>query len=189
MLWKERALKWSIQAAIIATGIVFVLVTLMLLPSITEGPDALHILKRAQCKITKVEYLENLCLRDTSQEFSNLKYIDNWNDCKIVKYHINTDLILNNETINCTWKYPESFNSENDAFIGTSARYYKDLEYSCVADTLSGICYPNKHELLIFLCSTIGLLLVFIGTIVAHFKLKRWIKKNKEDFDKISREV
>lgn len=173
----------------ISTGIVLLLVTLMLLPSILEGPDNVHILERTSCRIDQINYDDNLCLRDTSQDFSNLVYRDEWEICKVVRFNISTDLVLNGVQMNCSWIFPISFQTEKDAYVGISRDYSEGFEYNCVIDTVNRICYPDKREMLVFGMVVSGLFLLFIGSIVGHCYVRKWLIRKREETDKLAHQV
>lgn len=190
MIWQERVIKWATISGVIGAGITFVLVTMMLLPSILNGPDNVHILVRSKCHVNEIRYLDNLCSRDTSQDFSNLIYREDWEVCKVVEVVASSDLVLNNDAIkNCTWKFPGNFQSEKDAFVAISGDYYEGVDYDCVVDTVNKICYPDKMERLIFGLSVGGLVLVFFASIGGYFYGKRWVRLKKEAMEKLERGV
>ena len=188
MIWKERVVHWGSISAIVATGITLVLVTILLLPSILDGPDSSFILSRANCKINNVTYITNYCERDTSQDFSNLVYREFWETCKLVEFSVETDLVINNNLLNCTWKYPLRFRTEDDAFLAIlSDNYGVGLEYKCVADTYNHICYPDKRETLIFGLSVGGMFLLLILSISTYYYGKKWIRRKKQEMEQLSR--
>jgi len=175
--------------AMIASGITLFLVTLMLLPSILEGPDSVHILERSQCRIDQVIYEDNLCLRDTSEDFSNLIYREDWEVCKVVKFNISSELVLNGEQMNCSWIYPQSFHTEKDAFVAISKDFSEGMEYDCVVDTVNRICYHDKREMLVFGLVVTMLFFIFVGTIFGHCYVRRWLVRKREEMDKLAHRV
>jgi hypothetical protein len=162
---------------------------LLLLPSILDGPDNVHILERSRCRIDQVSYQDNWCPRDTSQDFSNLVYRKDWEICKLVRFNISSELVINGEPFNCTWLYPQSFATEKDAFVAVSSSYTEGLEYDCVVDTVNHICYADKLEMVVFGCVVAALFLLFVGTIVGHCYVKRWLKRKQEENDKLAHRV
>lgn len=192
MLGTERILKLASMVIMIALGLIWAIVIVLLLPSILQGPNNLHSLIRAQCQIYHVEYVDNLCMRDTTQDFSNLVYRDNWEICKVATFNITATLSQFNETvglnrglnlINCTWTYPEFFANEKDALFAIAGKYRQNTGYDCVIDIANRICYPDKKEIWIFGFVVGGVGLLFIISIVAYILIKRWIRINKEKMD------
>ena len=188
MLGTERIINLASMVIMIASGLIWAIVIVLLLPSILQGPDNLHSLIRAQCRINNVQYSDNLCKRDTTQDFSNLIYRDDWEICKVAIFNISASLPQFNETsglnsVNCTWTYPEFFANEKDALFAIAGRYRQNVGYDCVIDIANRICYPDKKEVWIFGFVIGGIGLLFIVSIVAFILIKRWIRINKEKMD------
>jgi hypothetical protein len=146
MLGKERVIKWTTITLMISLGIIWILVIVLLLPAILEGPDRLHSLLRAECKINNIRYLDNLCKRDTSEDFSNLIYKDDWEICKVVQFDVVAVPVQSAENehvsnVNCTWTYPDFFETEKDALFAVSGEYRLKMNYNCVVDIVNQICY------------------------------------------------
>lgn len=181
MIWKQKASQWVVIIAITLLSITFILSFLILLPSIMNGPDNLHILERNQCSIDKVNYLDNWCLRDTNSDFTALQYREDWEKCLVIEYNITTS---SNQT--CTWKYPQKFNNQKEAFIETSREFFPGQSYDCIIDSIENICYPDKKELLIFIISLSIQAFLLIIAIIIYCYIRKWTSRKK---DKISRNL
>lgn len=179
MLIHPKVIRWTFISAGMAGMITLILVMLMLIPALVDGPDGSHVLKRSKCQLTKIVYQDNYCLRDNSQDFSDLNYLEDWSVCKIAFFQIKTSL----DTRNCTWIYPQSFEGETEAFVAISEHYREGQEYDCVVDTVKQICYPDKREVLVFSLSVGGLILVNLGILVAYIVVKTYFQeKEKKDY-------
>lgn len=191
MWWRPKVIRWTVLSAAIASSITTILVTLMLLPAITDGPDAVHYLERTNCVLNNITYVDNLCPRSESPgggnvlidsdvpaggpsggDFSNLVYLEDWSTCKIILFNISNDL-----DINCHWYHPGSYETEQEAFIAVSENYRVGQKYDCVLDTVKNICYPDKKEVLIFALSVSSLLLLTIMIIVVFCYLRIFLDK------------
>lgn len=182
MLGKERIIKWTTITLMISLGILWILVIVLLLPAILEGPGRLHSLLRGKCQIDGIRYIDNLCERDTSEDFSDLLYKDNWEICKVVQFNITAivDQDSVRGSINCTWTYPEFFQTEKDALFTIAGRFKENSDYDCVADSVNKICYPDKKETLIFSIAVSIMGCLFIISIGIFLYAKRWIRLKKE---------
>lgn len=172
MWWRPKVIQWTILSTAIASGIVLILVTLMLLPSITDGPDAVHYLERSECILHNITYLDNYCPRDSSGDFSNLKYENEWPRCKIIMFNSTSDL-----NIDCYWLHPGSYKTEQEAFIAVSENYQIGMKYDCVLNTIQNICHPDKKELLIFSLTVSSLFILTVLIIIAFCFLRLIVKK------------
>lgn len=169
MWWRAKVIQWTVLSAAIASVIVLILVTFMLLPSITDGPDAVHYLERTQCVLLNITYESNKCPRDTLNDFSNLIYLDDWQECKIVKFDI-----INELGLNCSWYHPGSYENEKEAFIAISENYEIGMKYKCVLDAIKNVCYPDKREVLIFSLSVSSLFVLTILILAVFCYLRIW---------------
>lgn len=179
MFWRPKVIRCAILSTAISLTILTILITLMLIPSIIEGPDRIHSLVRTNCMLMNVSYLDNYCFRDTTTDFTNLIYQEDWKICKIAYFQIQIDLKNIN---NCTWIYPTSFSDENEAKLAIEREFILEEKYSCVVDTSKKICYTDKHEVFyvsIAIGSLGGLTIIFFLT---YFILKI-IQKRKEKLE------
>jgi hypothetical protein len=192
MLGGDHILHLASMVIMIALGIIWAIVIVLLIPSILEGPSNLDSLIRAECKINNIRYDDNLCKRDTTQDLSNLIYRDDWEICKVARFNITSILHQFDDSeldleklnvVNCTWTYPDFFSNEKDALFVIAGRYRLDSNYTCVIDIANRICYPDKHELWVFGFVVGGIGLLFIISIIAFFLIKRWLRHNKEKMD------
>ena len=175
MWWRSKVLQWTLLSVSITASITTIIVGLMLLPSIINGPDSINYIDRAECEVNQFEIIENLCLRDISQDFSNLVYREDWIKCVVIKFNISNS--LSNQT--CHWFYPEQFETNESATIAIRGDIdiIRSDKYKCVYDTLNNICYPDKSELLVFCLVVGGLLLLSICFLLIYMKVKKIEKK------------
>jgi hypothetical protein len=191
MLGGDRIMNLASMVIMIALGIIWAIVIVLLLPSILEGPNNLDSLLRAQCQIHHIQYVDNLCKRDNTQDFSNLIYRDEWEICKVARFNISAtlhqfdDSEFNSElnVVNCTWIYPDFFSNEKDALFVIAGRYQQNNDYDCIIDIANRICYPDKKEVWIFGFVVGGVGLLFLISIAVFFFIKRHIRIGKERMD------
>jgi hypothetical protein len=174
MFWIPKIITNIFLVITIILSMVTVLIILLLIPSITQGPNNIISLQRTNCTLTNITYLNNYCLRDTSTDFTNLVYQPDWIDCTIAVLNITSDL---NSSKNCSWIYPTSFTNNNDAFLAISQQYELGNKYPCIIDTSQKICYPDKHEVLIFSVSISSLFFATFITFIIYIVLKIYYKK------------
>lgn len=160
VFFRQSVVKGVLITVAISLVIIFILVTLVLLPSILNGPDSVHYLTRTNCRVTEINYCDNLCLRDTSEYVNNLQYLSDWEECIVISLNSTTD----NE-ISCKWYHPGFYKTQQEAFIATNHNYQIGTNYSCVLDIINNICYPDKNELIWFSSSVSSLFLLTIGII------------------------
>lgn len=143
-----------------------------LLPSIIEGPNNIHYLKRTDCTVKNITYQPNLCSLQVDYDLLVLTYQNEWMPCYIPKFEIESS---NGE--NCTWYHPSYFESEIDGFKEIGKTYNIGTQFSCVLDTLNNICIPDKNEVFIFII-TITSLLFLLSILIGLFFYFRY-RKNK----------
>lgn len=188
MLGGDRIMNLASMVIMIALGIIWAIVIVLLLPSILEGPNNLDSLLRAQCHINHIQYVDNLCKRDSTQDFSNLIYRDEWETCKVARFNITAilhqfDDEIELNVVNCTWIYPEFFSNEKDALFAIAGRYRLNNDYDCIIDIANRICYPDKKEVWIFGFVVGGVGLLFLLSIGVFLFIKRHIRIGKERMD------
>jgi hypothetical protein len=173
MWWRANFIQWSILTVGIATASTMLLMSLMLLPAITNGPDNVTFLERGICVVENVTYFSNLCLRDTDTDFGNLEYNPHWEECKLARFNIS-----NNLGLECTWVFPEFFETEREAFIAITQRFKIGEEYKCVINTIDMVCYEDQHEVLIY-GLTIGVLgfISFCSLCIYCFLRVKWKRR------------
>lgn len=156
MWWRPKFVQYTFLTLGVAACGTMVLVSLMLLPAITNGPANVNFLEKSVCTVDGIEYFDNLCLRNTDLDFSNLEYNPHWETCKLARFNITNSL-----GIQCTWVFPEFFETEQEAFIAISQNWKIGHKYDCIVDTIKNICYQDQNEVIIY-SSVIGCL-AFIG--------------------------
>ena len=167
MWWRPSVIRWTVLACAVTSIITTILVTLMLLPAMTDGPGAVHFLERRECILHNITYRDNRCPRESSNDFSNLVYREDWLNCKIILFNSTTDT-----GVDCHWFHPGNYQTEESAFITVSENFREGLKYDCVLDTIKNICYPDKKEILIFSLSVTSLFVLSCILICIFFYIK-----------------
>ena len=125
MFLRPEVIRKILLASAIAASITCILLILIFIPSITEGPHGAHFLERGHCIKNNITYIDNLCPRDTSNDFTNLRYQEDWTSCIVARFNISSDI----RGINCTWNHPGIFESQQEAFIAVRQDYKKHIQY------------------------------------------------------------
>jgi len=173
MFWRPKIITNMLLIITITLTMITVLVILLLIPAITEGPNEVLSLQRTNCTLSNITYLNNYCLRDTSNDFTDLIYQPYWINCSIAMFNIITDL----NSTNCSWIYPDSFDNNNDAFLSISQLYALGNRYACVIDTSQNLCYPDKNEVFIVSITISSLIFGTIVILIVYIILKSYYKK------------
>lgn len=169
MWWRPKFVQYAFLTLGVATCSTMILASLMLLPAILNGPSNVNYLERGRCVVENITYLPNLCLRDTNNDFSNLEYNPHWEQCKLVQFEIS-----NNLGSNCSWIFPEFFQTEQEAYIAISQNFDVGTSYNCIINTIENICYKDQHEVTIYavLISSLGAIGCCAWCVFAFLRVK-----------------
>ena len=149
--------------------VAFILIVLLLSPSLIDGPDNVYYRSRSRCNITSINYLDNLCPRDSSDDIFALIYQPNWEKCILIEIIAQE---LNSEK-NYTYKWRESFQDPTDAFIAVSRKYREGQEIDCIINTIHDFWDPDKKEVIVFIAATTSLFSLFLLTLICFFYMYR----------------
>jgi len=152
MWWRPTFIRNIFFTLGIAVTGTMILLSMMLLPSIVNGPSRVNYLQRSECIISDISYIDNLCFQNTNFYFSNLDYSPHWNSCILVEFNITNSL-----GVSCKWIFTDFFTSRLEAFIAVSRNYQIGTEYKCVVDTINNVCFEDQHEVLIYVSVVVSL--------------------------------
>lgn len=176
MWWRQNVVLWLILSVSITTGVISILVGLMLLPSILDGPDALHYLQRGECSINSTMIITQKCLRDTSMDFSDMVYRPSWVDCSRITMNI-TSTVTPNHIFE--YDYPTEFMEVNEAEVELLKPFFLEKSYECVCDTTINICYPDKKEIFVFFITLSSLLFISMLFVMIYKLVKIKFENDK----------
>lgn len=157
----------------------------MLGPSIYEGPDSLHYLKRTECTITNITIVPNRCPRNDQNDFFALLYQEDWLPCYLININVTTPITKPTES----YLYTPQLSHETFqlAEIEIGQTYDEDQStFKCVINTITKVCYPDKSEILIFVITTSIFSFLTIIFFTIYFKFKCCPKKKKPPLRKKS---
>jgi len=172
MWWRAGVIRMTVLVAAITSLITLVLICMMLIPAIVDGPANKKSLVRTECIVQSAEIFQQFCSRDTSSDFSGLTYQSDWFECYLITFNITT-----NYEKSCLMRSPDIFNDRDEATTAIENKYPMGTNFNCVVDTIDDLCYRDKLEVMIFIIAVAGLFCITLCLSGCYvYLLKCWKK-------------